>query len=145
MQLVITLLYILFVLAAIVLIVVILLQEGKGGGLTDALGTSGQATFGVGASGINRFTGITAGVFLVAALLIHILNRQVGQGSVAGDFGPAQQIAPPPSGQAQTPPMTLPPSGTLPPAGQTPTAPSNPQPSGQAPTPPSNPPSQPPK
>ena len=65
-----TLLYILFVLAAIVLVVVVLLQEGRGGGLTDALGTSGQQTFGVGASGINRFTGATAAVFLVSALLI---------------------------------------------------------------------------
>jgi preprotein translocase subunit SecG len=118
MQLVITLLYILFVLAAIVLIVVILLQEGKGGGLTDALGTSGQATFGVGASGINRFTGITAGVFLAAALLIHILNRKTGEGSIAGEFGTPTQSAPadgsgvpPPSGgaPAQTPGGTTPP------------------------------------
>jgi len=36
MELLTTLLYILFVLAAIVLIVVVLLQEGRGGGLTDA-------------------------------------------------------------------------------------------------------------
>jgi preprotein translocase subunit SecG len=151
MQLVITLLYILFVLAAIVLIVVILLQEGKGGGLTDALGTSGQATFGVGASGINRFTGITAAVFLVAALLIHILNRRVGEGSLAGEFGPPTQSAPaqggaaiPPPGGApattpgQTPPA--PPSGTAPSGG---TPPSNPAPSGGTPQP--SPPNQPPK
>ena len=59
MDLLITFLYILFVLSAIVLVVVILLQEGKGGGLTSALGTSGQQTFGVGASGINKFTGWT--------------------------------------------------------------------------------------
>ena len=81
-ELLITLLYILFVLAAIVLVVVILLQEGRGGGLTDALGTSGQATFGVGTSGINRFTGVTAAVFLGSALLIHVLNRQVSGGTV---------------------------------------------------------------
>jgi preprotein translocase subunit SecG len=105
MTLLITLLYILFVLAAIVLIVVILLQEGKGGGLTDALGTSGQATFGVGSSGINRFTGITAGVFLVAALLIHIFTKRVGQESAAGDFGQTQQVSPPPGqpGTGQAP------------------------------------------
>jgi preprotein translocase subunit SecG len=133
MQLVITLLYILFVLAAIVLVVVILLQEGKGGGLTDALGTSGQATFGVGASGINRFTGITAGVFLVTALLIHIMNRRAGQETVAGEFGQTQQVAPPPGGQSPTPPITLPPSG------QSPTVPATP-PGGQTPAPPSNPP-----
>jgi preprotein translocase subunit SecG len=118
MTLLITLLYILFVLSAIVLIVVILLQEGKGGGLTDALGTSGQATFGVGASGINRFTGVTAGVFLVAALLIHILSRRAGEESVAGDaFGQPQQVQPP----------AAPPGGPVPPA---PTGGNAPGPSG---------------
>jgi preprotein translocase subunit SecG len=94
MELLIIFLYILFVLSAIVLVVVILLQEGKGGGLTDALGTSGQATFGVGASGINRFTGATAGVFLISALALHVLNRMVSERSIA-DFGqaaPAQLI-----------------------------------------------------
>ena len=83
-----TLLYILFVLAAIVLVVVVLLQEGRGGGLTDALGTSGQQTFGVGASGINRFTGATAAVFLVSALLIHYLNRQTPSVFSSGDVPP---------------------------------------------------------
>ena len=83
-----TLLYILFVLAAIVLVVVVLLQEGRGGGLTDALGTSGQQTFGVGASGINRFTGATAAVFLVSALLIHYLNRQTTSVFSSGDVPP---------------------------------------------------------
>ena len=72
---VITLLYIIFVLAAIVLTVVILLQEGKGGGLGDALGTAGQQTFGVKASGIQRFTAIVAVIFLSTALGIHVLNR----------------------------------------------------------------------
>ena len=70
-----TLLYITFVLAAIVLTVVILLQEGKGGGLGDALGTAGQQTFGVKASGIQRFTAIVAVIFLTSALCIHLLNR----------------------------------------------------------------------
>ena len=70
-----TLLYIIFVLAAIVLTVVILLQEGKGGGLGGALGTAGQQTFGVKASGIQRFTAIVAVIFLTTALCIHILNR----------------------------------------------------------------------
>ena len=94
MELLIVLLYILFVLAAIVLVVVILLQEGRGGGLTDALGTSGQQTFGVGASGINRFTGITAAVFLGSALLIHVLNRQVASDSVMDETAPPAQEAP---------------------------------------------------
>ena len=82
---VLTLLYILFVLAAIVLIVVILLQEGKGGGFGEALGGHGQATFGVGASGINRFTGWVAVVFLVTALGIQVMNREAGNSSVIDD------------------------------------------------------------
>ena len=118
MQLVITFLYILFVLSAIVLIVVILLQEGKGGGLTDALGTSGQATFGVGASGINRFTGATAAVFLVSAVAIHMLNRQESSSSVVQQFGEAPLFptdsAPPPDGSA--PDGGSPPDGGVPPA-----------------------------
>ena len=82
MAILITLLYIVFVLSAIVLIVVILLQEGRGGGFGQALGEHGQQTFGVGAKGINTFTGWTAGVFLVTALFLHILNRNVGSGSI---------------------------------------------------------------
>ena len=135
MQLVITLLYILFVLAAIVLVVVILLQEGKGGGLTDALGTSGQATFGVGASGINRFTGITAAVFLASALLIHILNRKVGEGSLAGEFGPPAQSAPLQPGTATPPPGGSAPA-QVPPSNPAPPAPSG----GNPPQPPNQPP-----
>ena len=76
MDLLTTLCYIIFVLAAIVLIVVILLQEGKGGGFGQALGEHGQQTFGVGAKGINTFTGYTAAVFLISALVLHMLNRQ---------------------------------------------------------------------
>ena len=68
--------YIIFVIAAIVLIVVILLQEGKGGGFGEALGGHGQATFGVGSSGINRFTGWIAVIFLVTALGIQVINRE---------------------------------------------------------------------
>ena len=74
--------YILFVIAAIVLIVVILLQEGKGGGFGEALGGHGQATFGVGSSGINRFTGWVAVVFLVTALGIQVMNREHSSTSV---------------------------------------------------------------
>ncbi len=73
--------YILFVLAAIVLIVVVLLQEGRGGGFGEALGVHGRETFGVGSKGINTFTAWTAGVFVVAALSIHWLNRQKVAGS----------------------------------------------------------------
>jgi len=86
-QLLVTLCYIVFVLSAIVLIVVILLQEGKGGGFGQALGDHGQQTFGVGAKGINTFTGYTAGVFLVSALVLHMLNRQADSGSVLDGAG----------------------------------------------------------
>ena len=82
MSLLITLLYLVFVVSAIVLIVVILLQEGKGGGFGTALGDHGQQTFGVGASGINQFTGWTAVIFLGSAILIHVMNRDVSEDSM---------------------------------------------------------------
>jgi preprotein translocase subunit SecG len=80
-----TLLYIVFVLAAIVLVVVVLLQEGKGGGFGQFLGEGGQQTFGVGAKGINTFTGYTAATFLVSALLLHYLNNDASDGSLMDD------------------------------------------------------------
>jgi preprotein translocase subunit SecG len=103
MPILITLLYIVFVLSAIVLIVVILLQEGRGGGFGQALGEHGQQTFGVGARGINTFTGWTAGVFLVTALFLHIMNRNVGTGSVLDEEPTVEQPATPP-GAAEAPP-----------------------------------------
>jgi preprotein translocase subunit SecG len=116
-------LYIIFILAAIVLVVVILLQEGKGGGLTDALGTSGQQTFGVGASGINKFTGWVGAIFLATALGIHVANRVESQSGVVEQFGQ---------------PVVVP--GTTP-TGETPTAP--PADGGQQTPPPANPPEEP--
>jgi len=110
MDLLITFLYILFVLAAIVLVVVILLQEGKGGGLTDALGTSGQQTFGVGASGINKFTGYTGAIFLASALLIHMFNRLSAENSIVNEFG-TPTVAP-----VGDPGATAPTDGGAPPA-----------------------------
>jgi preprotein translocase subunit SecG len=122
MDLIITLLYILFILSAVVLVVVVLLQEGRGGGLTDALGTAGQQTFGVAASGIHKFTGWTGAVFVASALLIHVLNRQAAESSVVGDFGqpaivapPGDQPAAPPNAPPNTPPAT--PPGDTPPGG----------------------------
>jgi preprotein translocase subunit SecG len=81
MDLLITLLYLVFVFSAIVLIVVILLQEGRGGGFGQALGEGGQQTFGVGAKGINTFTGYTAILFLASAIAIHALTLEVEGGS----------------------------------------------------------------
>ena len=75
--------YLIFILSAIVLVVVILLQEGKGGGFGgDSLGGHGQQTFGVAAGGIQKFTGLTAAVFLVSAVAIHMRNKSVGSESV---------------------------------------------------------------
>ena len=91
----ITLLYILFVAAAIVLTVVILLQEGKGGGFGDALGTAGQQAFGVKASGVQKFTAYVAIAFLGSAVLIHVLNNKsqntsslTGENSLSGQEAP---------------------------------------------------------
>ena len=85
--------YLIFILSAIVLIVVILLQEGKGGGFGgDSLGGHGQQTFGVAAKGIQRFTGFTAGVFLVSAVAIHLINKAEVSSSVIGDTGGGIEI-----------------------------------------------------
>jgi len=121
-----TLLYILFVASAIVLVVVILLQEGKGGGLTGALGTEGQQTFGVGTKGINQFTGWTCAVFLTCALAIHWVNRaEIGR-SVVGDesvvpAAPANGATPPAAGGgSSTPPAAGGSNSTPPPSNPTP-------------------------
>ena len=87
-----TLFYIVFVLSAIVLIVVILLQEGKGGGFGQALGDHGQQTFGVGAKGINTFTGYAAAVFLGSALLLHFFNRSAESGSLLETLETVQDV-----------------------------------------------------
>ena len=88
------LLYILFVIAAIVLVVVVLLQEGRGGGFGEALGSHGRETFGVGSKGINTFTGWTAGVFLGCALLLHYLNRIQTTTTLLDQPGGPTQVAP---------------------------------------------------
>lgn len=100
MDLLTTFFYIVFVLAAIVLIVVILLQEGKGGGFGQALGEHGQQTFGVGAKGINQFTGYTAAVFLGSALLLHFLNREASSGTVLDQGSVIQGLQEPGAGGA---------------------------------------------
>lgn len=64
------LLFVVFGLSSLILIVVILLQEGKGGGLASAFGGAGADTFGVSSGGINRFTTILAGVWIVSAIIL---------------------------------------------------------------------------
>jgi preprotein translocase subunit SecG len=116
MELLTILFYIVFVLAAIVLIVVILLQEGRGGGFGEALGTHGRETFGAGSRGINTFTAITAGVFLGSALMIHVLNRMTSGGTVVKKGTSSPTVVP---GTAEPGPATLPPAAppATPPAG----------------------------
>lgn len=63
-------LWILFVLACVLVGVVILLQEGKGGGLSEAFGGVGQQTFGVKAEGINKFTGWVSLIVVLLAIVI---------------------------------------------------------------------------
>ena len=113
MDLIINLLYFVFVLAAVVLIIVILLQEGKGGGFGQALGTSGQETFGAGARGINTFTAACVGVFLVSAMMITVMNR-VRSGR--SDLVPVESTGDLPLPGAGGVPLDGPPPGAPPPA-----------------------------
>jgi preprotein translocase subunit SecG len=69
------LLWLIFIGSAVLLSVVILLQEAKGGGLAEAFGGLGAQTFGVKASGINKFTTYVAIVFLVSAVLITCFRK----------------------------------------------------------------------
>jgi len=112
MAILITLLYILFVVSAIVLVIVVLLQEGRGGGLTDALGSAGQQTFGVAASGIHKFTGWTGAIFVISALGIHWANREMQGSSMVPDFDKTRPVI--------EAPAVPPGDGTTPPAGGTP-------------------------
>lgn len=120
LELVVTLLYIVFIVSAIVLVIVVLLQEGRGGGLTDALGSAGQQTFGVAASGIHKFTGWTGAIFIASALLIHTVNRQMASSSAVPDFDNTKPVidapvAPPggaPAGSEAPAGGGTPPSGT---------------------------------
>ena len=85
------LLYVLFGLSSLVLIIVILLQEGKGGGLAAAFGGAGADTFGVGSGGINRFTTILAGVWIVAAIILAATAPTSVVGIGPGDAGEAEE------------------------------------------------------
>ena len=70
-----TILYVIFVILAIILGAIILLQEGKGGGIGAAFGGVGGEAFGHGAGGINRFTAILAGIFILLAIFIAIVAQ----------------------------------------------------------------------
>ena len=68
------LLWAVFFISSVLMIIVILLQEPKGGGLAEAFGGMGAQTFGVKSGGINKVTFGLFAVFLVSAVLIHILR-----------------------------------------------------------------------
>lgn len=70
------LLWLTFFLSALALIGIVLLQEPKGGGLAEAFGGTGAQTFGVKSGGPNRVTFGIFAVFIVSAILIHILRHQ---------------------------------------------------------------------
>ena len=82
MSLLLTVLYLLFALVSLLLVVVILIQEGKGGGLGDAFGGAGQQTFGVGTSGITRFTSWVGAIFLGLAVAITLLEKSASRGLI---------------------------------------------------------------
>lgn len=97
-------LWILFVVACIVVSAVILLQEGKGGGLSEAFGGAGQQTFGVKAEGINKFTGWAA--FAVVILAIAITRARMSDSIV-----PFASAPPPASEPAASAPVEPAPAG----------------------------------
>ena len=74
--------YTLFFISALLLTLVILLQEGKGGGLSDAFGGAGAETFGVRSGGINRFTFGMFAVFVLSAMALHWMAGDPLAGSV---------------------------------------------------------------
>ena len=88
MGIIIGILWFLVVVVMLLLFAVILLQEGKGGGLAEAFGGIGAETFGVKATGINRFTAILGGTFLLLAVLINLAIRHDRRQIVGPDLAP---------------------------------------------------------
>jgi preprotein translocase subunit SecG len=127
-------LWVLFVLACIVVSGVILLQEGKGGGLSEAFGGAGQQTFGVKAEGINKFTGWAA--FVVVILAITITRVRSGESIVPVTEAPPMSAPgasePGPGEQGMSEPGTTEPGATQP-APEQPAAPPSEAPPAEAP------------
>ena len=70
-----TILYMLFALNAIFLVGIVLMQEGKGGGLGNAFRGAGGEAFGHGVGSINRFTAYVAGSLMVIALALALIMK----------------------------------------------------------------------
>ena len=66
--------WILFFVSACSLVFLILLQEPKGGGLSEAFGGVGAETFGVKSTGVNRVTMALAAIFLGSAVMVQLLS-----------------------------------------------------------------------
>ncbi|MBL8693235.1 MAG: preprotein translocase subunit SecG [Planctomycetes bacterium] len=92
----------LFALSSLLLIGIILIQESKGGGLSEAFGGMGGETFGHKASGANKVTWALAAVWILTAVGHHLV---AGQGSAG--FGSLKEkpavTAPEIPGGAQAP------------------------------------------
>lgn len=102
------LLYVLFFVSALLLIGVILVQEPKGGGLSEAFGGAGTETFGPRAGGINRLTFGLFAVWIFSALGLHWISGDPNAGSVGVTIENEQAPAPPPLTPSPSP--LLPPS-----------------------------------
>ncbi len=85
------LLFVVFGLSSLILIIVILLQEGKGGGLAAAFGGAGADTFGVGSGGINRFTTVLAGIFMLTAIMLAATSPTSVVGTSPDDADAAEE------------------------------------------------------
>lgn len=96
------LLYIVFIASCLLLIGIILIQEGKGGGLTDAFGGMGGETFGHRAGPVTKITAFLAAMMIISLIGLHRFKPEV---TSAGLFqGKEAPVAPVPPGGNQAPP-----------------------------------------
>jgi preprotein translocase subunit SecG len=99
----------LYVLSCLMLLLTVLLQQGKGGDMASAFGGGGsQTAFGAraGATVLTRATTVLGVLFMLGAILIGVMGKQGGSGSImSGVSGPAPtQTTPAPQTPAPTTP-----------------------------------------
>ncbi len=70
-----TFLYIALVLSCFVFTVAVLLQDGRGGGVSGALGTAGREVMGASNRGMRRVALAAAVVFLLTTIGIHLVHQ----------------------------------------------------------------------